>query len=167
MLKSTWLNTPLVSMFAIADDQCLYLLEFAEKKHLEREIKNLCMITRSTITPGITDPIISIEKELTSYFAGTLKVFKTPLYFMGTSFQKRSWQDLMRISYGETKSYAEQAIAIGKPSACRAVANANGANQLAIVIPCHRIINSNGDLGGYSGGIANKKWLLSHEKKNK
>ena len=83
---------------------------------------------------------------------------------MGSPFQKIVWEELMRITFGETRSYGDQAAAMGKPTAYRAVANANGANQLAIIIPCHRIINTNGELGGYGGGISRKKWLINHEK---
>ncbi len=167
MLKAAWLDTPLGPMLAIADDKALHLLEFVKRRGLEREIERLRIKTKSAIIPGSTDPTISIEKELKSYFEGSLKAFKTPINLLGSPFQELVWEALMCIPYGETRSYAQEAIAIGKPSACRAVANANGANQLAIVIPCHRIINSNGDLGGYGGGIAHKKWLLDHEKKNK
>lgn len=78
-----------------------------------------------------------------------------------------AWQALTLIPYGETRSYAQQAQSLGKPTAYRAVANANGANSLSIIIPCHRIINSSGNLGGYGGGIARKQWLLEHERKNK
>ena len=85
----------------------------------------------------------------------------------GSDFQQKVWQALLKIPYGETRSYAAQAAAMGFPKATRAVANANGANQLAIVIPCHRIINSNGALGGYGGGVARKEWLLQHEAKYK
>lgn len=164
ILQASWLDMPLGPMLAIADEKHLYLLEFVGRRGLEREIERLRIKTKSAIIPGYTAPIASIEKELHAYFAGKLKVFKTPLFLLGSPFQKLAWEALMKIPYGETRSYAEQAVAIGKPSAYRAVANANGANQIAIVIPCHRIINSNGDLGGYGGGIAHKKWLIQHEK---
>lgn len=141
-LKASWLDTPLGPMLAIADDKLLYLLEFVNRRGLEREIECLRTRTQSAIVPGTTAPIQSIERELTAYFDGTLKEFNTPLFLLGSYFQKNVWRALTTIPYGETKSYAEQAKAIGKPSACRAVANANGANQLAITIPCHRIITS-------------------------
>lgn len=83
---------------------------------------------------------------------------------LGSDFQKKVWQELLKIPHGETRSYAAQVAAMGLPTAIRAVPNANGANQLAIIIPCHRIINSNGALGGYGGGLARKEWLLQHEK---
>jgi AraC family transcriptional regulator of adaptative response/methylated-DNA-[protein]-cysteine methyltransferase len=166
ILKSAWLQTPLGPMLAIANEQALYLLEFAERRNLERELKQLPIKTGATIIPGRTTQIDSIEQELTLYFAGSLKEFKTPVHLLGSPFQQSVWHTLITIPYGHTASYAQEAITMGKPSASRAVANANGANQLAIIIPCHRIINSNGDLGGYGGGIARKQWLLDHEKKN-
>ena len=85
---------------------------------------------------------------------------------MGSDFQKSVWAALRKIPPGETRSYLDTAKAVGKPTAFRAVANANGANQLAIIIPCHRVINNNGELGGYGGGISRKQWLIDHEKKH-
>ena len=163
ILKSAWLDTPLGPMLVISDEQALYLLEFVERRGLEREIEKLRKTTKSAIIPGRTAAIDLIEEELASYFSGKLKVFKTSIHMLGSPFQKMVWQELMRIPYGETRSYLAQAEAIKKPTAFRAVANANGANQLAIIIPCHRIINSNGKLGGYGGGIARKEWLINNE----
>lgn len=166
VLKASWLDTKLGPMLAIADEYELYLLEFVERRGLEREIEKLRLKTKAAIVPGITKPITSIKAELKAYFAGSLREFKTPLHLLGSPFQKQVWQELLRIPYGETRSYLAQASAIGKKTACRAVANANGANQLAIVIPCHRIINSNGQIGGYGGGVARKQWLLDLEQDN-
>jgi AraC family transcriptional regulator of adaptative response/methylated-DNA-[protein]-cysteine methyltransferase len=166
ILKVAWLDTPLGPMIAIGDEVALYLLEFVDRRGLEREIERLRKKTKSAIIPGHTSSIYSIEKELNLYFAGKLKKFKTPLFLLGSDFQKQVWQELKKTSYGETRSYADIAEAIHKPSSFRAVARANGTNQIAIVIPCHRVINSNGDLGGYGGGITRKKWLIHHEKKN-
>ena len=165
VLKSAQFDSPLGAMLAVADENALYLLEFLDARGVAREIEKLCHKTKLEVIPGVTDPIKTIKKELKAYFKGDLKTFKTPIHILGSAFQKKVWSALMRIPYGETRSYAEQAIAIQKPTAYRAVANANGANQLAIVIPCHRIINSNGALGGYGGGIKRKKWLLQHEAK--
>ena len=164
ILKSSWLDTPLGPMLVVSDEDGLYLLEFVERRGLEREIEHLRIKTKSAIIPGRTTVIDSIEEELANYFAGKLKNFKTPIHMLGSPFQKMAWQELINIPYGQTRSYMEQAQAIGKPTAFRAVANANGANQLAIIIPCHRIINSNGELGGYGGGIIRKQWLINMEK---
>jgi AraC family transcriptional regulator, regulatory protein of adaptative response / methylated-DNA-[protein]-cysteine methyltransferase len=147
-IKASSIDTPLGPMIAIADEKVLYLLEFIDGRGIEREIEKL-----------------QIEAELKSYFNHSLKQFKTPIQLLGSPFQKLVWSELMHIPYGQTKSYADQAITIGQTTAYRAVANANGANQIAIVIPCHRIINKNGNLGGYGGGIHRKKWLIAHESK--
>jgi len=165
ILKATWLDTPLGPMIAVADEQALYLLEFVERRGLEREIERLRQKTKAAIVPGVTPPINSIEHELVQYFKGKLITFKTPLFLLGSSFQKQVWEALRKIPAGATRSYADLAKAIGRPTAFRAVAQANGTNQLAIIIPCHRVINSNGALGGYAGGVSRKQWLLDHEKK--
>lgn len=164
ILKASWLDTPLGPMLAIADEQALYLLEFVDRRGLEREVERLRQKIKSTIIPGHTQPISSIESELAQYFNGKLREFKTPLFFLGSPFQRLVWEELINIPYGQTRSYSDLASAIGKPSAFRAVAQANGANQFAIIIPCHRVINTNGELGGYGGGLMRKKWLISHEK---
>lgn len=166
MLKASWLDTPLGPMLAVSDEQALYLLEFVDRRGLEREIERLRNKANAAIIPGDSSPIQSIEKELELYFSGSLKQFKTPICLIGSPFQKKTWQALIDIPYGETRSYMQQAQIIGKPLAYRAVANANGANQLAIVIPCHRVINANGELGGYGGGISRKQWLLDHERRH-
>ena len=164
ILKASWIDTPLGPMIAIGDEVALYLLEFVDRRGLEREIERLRHKTKAAIIPGTTDPINTIGKELSHYFAGTLKEFKTPLYFLGSPFQKEVWEELQKIPRGETRSYLDVAKAVGRPLSFRAVAQANGANQLAIIIPCHRVINANGDLGGYGGGLLRKKQLLDHEK---
>ncbi|BAW82974.1 predicted methylated DNA-protein cysteine methyltransferase [Rickettsia japonica] len=152
-------------MLAISDEKLLYLLEFVDRRGLEREIERLRIKTESAIIPGSTEPILMIEEDLQLYFNGTLQKFNTPIWFLGSPFQKMVWQELINIPYGETRSYLNQAKALGKPNSYRAVANANGMNQLAIIVPCHRIINSNGKLGGYSRGLHRKKWLIEHERK--
>ncbi|APZ30227.1 methylated-DNA--[protein]-cysteine S-methyltransferase [Rickettsia conorii] len=163
-LKSAWLDTPLGSMLAISDTERLYLLDFVESKGLEYKIKRLKINTKSAITEDRTRPIISIEEELKSYFSGTLQKFNTPIYLLGSEFHTLVWQELMNVPYGETRSYFTQAKLIGMERSYRAVANANGANKFAIIIPCHRIINNNGELGGYGSGLDRKKWLIEHER---
>lgn len=166
LLTASWIDTPLGPMVAIADDKVLYLLEFVTRRGLEREVERLRQ-RGFAIIPGNTSPLRSIREELNAYFEGKLIDFKTPYQLMGSPFQQQVWQALCQIPYGETKSYKEQAISLEKPTAFRAVANANGANQLAIIIPCHRVISSDGTLGGYGGGLGVKQWLLEHEKKHK
>lgn len=165
LLKADWIDTPLGPMIAIGDEKALYLLEFVDRRGLEREIEKLRKRTGSAIVPGKTDPMISIEKELQDYFKGRLTHFQTPIKMVGSTFQKEVWAELQKIPFGTTRSYSEISKSIKRPLAVRAAASANGANQLAIIIPCHRVINANGDLGGYGGGIVRKEWLLSHEKK--
>jgi AraC family transcriptional regulator of adaptative response/methylated-DNA-[protein]-cysteine methyltransferase len=150
-------------MLAIADEEALYLLEFIDCRGLEREVERLRKKTKRAIIPGITEPILIIEKELAEYFDGMRQEFQTPLFFLGSLFQKRVWEALGKIPCGQTRSYLDIATLIGKPTAFRAVANANGANQLAVVVPCHRVINTNGEFGGYGGGLARKKWLINLE----
>jgi methylated-DNA-[protein]-cysteine S-methyltransferase len=111
-------------------------------------------------------PILSVAaKQLREYFAGERRVFELPLAAEGTEFQQRVWQALMALEFGQTCSYGELARAIGQPSSSRAVGAANGRNPLSIVVPCHRVIGSDGSLTGYGGGEANKRWLLEHEAK--
>ena len=166
ILKASWLDTPLGPMCAISDDEGLYLLEFVDRRGLEREIERLRIKKKAAIIPGSTNPITSVKEELELYFSGRLRKFETPIHMLGSIFQKKIWCELTKIPYGQTRSYLSQAKTIGNLNAARAVANANGTNQLAIIIPCHRIINSNGELGGYGGGIMRKKWLINHEKQH-
>ena len=163
VLKSAWIDTPLGTMVVIGDEIGLYLLEFTNRHGLEQEIQRLTTATQASIIPGITDPIQQIEDELHRYFSGELEQFKTPIHLHGTPFQKQVWETLCTIPYGETRSYSDIATSIGKPTAYRAVAQANGANPLALIVPCHRVIASNGKLAGYGGGVVRKKWLIQHE----
>jgi AraC family transcriptional regulator of adaptative response/methylated-DNA-[protein]-cysteine methyltransferase len=163
-LKSSWIESPIGRLFAIATDSKLVLLEFFDARGIAREIEKCSQYFKSEIIPGENKILTTIQNEIKSYFAGTLQKFKTPIEFMGTSFQQKVWNALLTIPYGQTRSYKAQSELLQNPTATRAVANANGANQLAIIIPCHRVIQSNDDLGGYGGGIARKQWLLDHEK---
>lgn len=162
VLTASLIETPFGQMIAIADEQALYLLEFVECPAVERKLKRL----KTRIIPGRTQPIAMIEHELREYSAGTLQTFKTPHVLRGTPFQQSVWRQLEKIPYGKTCSYAELAAVLGKPSAFRAVAQANARNTLCIMIPCHRVINSSGALGGYASGVVRKQWLLDHEKKD-
>ena len=102
-------------------------------------------------------------KQLDAYFNGEIKDFDLPLDLEGTDFQKRVWNELLKIPFGKTKSYMDIARAIGDPKTIRAVGMANGSNKIAIIVPCHRVIGSDGSLTGYAGGMARKKWLLEFE----
>lgn len=165
ILKAAWLNTRLGPMIAIADEDGLYLLEFVDRRGLEGGIEHLRNKLKAAILPGETPVIIRIRNELTQYFNGKKITFEIPIHWVGSPFQKKVWETLRKIPFGETRSYADIAKSINKPTAYRAVAQANGANQLAIIVPCHRVINANGKLGGYGAGIRRKRWLLEQEKK--
>jgi methylated-DNA-[protein]-cysteine S-methyltransferase len=103
--------------------------------------------------------------QLLEYFAGEREAFDLPLAAEGTEFQRQVWKALTKIPFGETRSYADIAKAIGRPNAVRAVGAANGANPLGVIVPCHRVIGANGSLVGYGGGLPRKKWLLAHEQR--
>lgn len=163
-LMAAWLDTRLGPMLAIADDAALHLLEFVDRRGLEREVERLRQRLGRAVIPGQTPITGLIELELAGYFAGTTPAFTTPLALLGSPFQRSVWAELQRIPPGETRSYSQIAAALLKPSAVRAVAQANGANQLAILIPCHRVIEAGGGLGGYGGGLGRKEWLLNHER---
>jgi AraC family transcriptional regulator of adaptative response/methylated-DNA-[protein]-cysteine methyltransferase len=166
MLEAAWIDTKLGPMIAIADEQALYLLEFIDRRGLESEVEQLRRSIKAAIIPGRTAPIERIESELRRYFSGDLQKFRTPCTHVGTPFQRRVWDALEKIPFGETRSYTELARTIGKPGAVRAVGQANGANRLAIITPCHRVVRNDGDLGGYGGGLSRKEWLLQHERSN-
>ena len=162
-LKSFVLSSPLGQIIVMADEKFLYFLEFKESKGFERRFERFIKKLKATIDAGSNAVIHSIEQELKQYFEGKLHSFTTPIMTIGTPFQKQVWEKLRQTKWGETLSYAGLAAAVGNPLGCRAVANANGANHLGIIIPCHRIIQSNGQLGGYGGGIDRKRWLLDLE----
>ncbi len=133
---------------------------------LETEFKDLCKRLNAVILPGENPHLDQVQSEIHEYFAGNRKHFTVPLHTPGTGFQKSVWKILRDIPYGETRSYKQQAIALGNPKATRAVASANGHNRIGIIIPCHRVIGSDGSLTGYGGGLHRKKWLLDFEKAN-
>lgn len=108
-----------------------------------------------------------IQKQLTEYERGARRVFDLPLHLVGTEFQKQVWNALLEIPYGETRTYQEIAIRIGKPKAVRAVGGACNRNPIGIIVPCHRVIGKNGSLTGYAGGLSYKELLLNHEKDGK
>lgn len=165
LLSAKWLETPIGPMLAVVNDDGLHLLEFAERKALAREINE----TKLKIGPICfqNHQLFSLlQSQLDEYFAGTRQDFDIPIAQYGTAFEKSAWQALVAIPYGGTRSYGEQAKMIANPNAVRAVARANGANKIAIVIPCHRVIGADGTMTGYGGKIWRKEWLLLHEKKN-
>jgi AraC family transcriptional regulator of adaptative response/methylated-DNA-[protein]-cysteine methyltransferase len=163
VIDITRLETPLGTMYAggVADGICL--LEFSDRRMLETELKQLAKYFNATIVQGENPHFTLLRKELKQYFEHKLKDFTVPLNAPGTEFQKAVWKELRNIPYAKTRSYKEQATALGKPEAVRAVANANGMNRISIIIPCHRVIGADGSLTGYGGGLWRKNWLLEHE----
>jgi AraC family transcriptional regulator, regulatory protein of adaptative response / methylated-DNA-[protein]-cysteine methyltransferase len=160
------IESPLGTMFACAVEQGICLLEFSDRKMLETEFKSLSKQLNATIVQGDSPHFKILSQQLKEYFEGSRKEFTIPLFLPGTDFQKAAWESLRRIPYGTTRSYQQQADDINRPGAVRAVANANGMNRIAIVIPCHRVIGSDGKLTGYGGGLWRKKWLLDFERKH-
>ena len=164
-LYAKWIDTPLGALLALADDDGLHLLEFVDRRGLEREISQVRKRTRSYIVPGHNSHLDKINSEIKNYFNGRTKDFMTQLVVKGSEFEERVWRLLRQIPLGKTSSYSELAKKLGQPGASRAVGRANGRNCLAIVVPCHRVIRSDGNLCGYGGGIWRKEWLLEHESK--
>ena len=163
-LNAHWLETPLGAMIAVADARALYLLEFFDRKGLPNELKRL-QAKRGAIGIGCYAATEQIEAELCDYFSGRFTGFETPVAQLGSDFTRSVWNALRDIPLGETRSYGDIAKLVGRPSASRAVARANGANPIAIVIPCHRVIGADGSLTGYGGGRWRKQWLIDHERK--
>lgn len=159
------IETPLGTMIACATETGICLLEFSDRKMLETELKAIARILNATIIQGRNKHFNQLENELQTYFQGKRPEFTVPLHQIGTEFQLKAWKALQTIPYGKTKSYKDQAIAIGKPDGVRAVANANGMNRISIIIPCHRVIGSDGNLTGYGGGLWRKQYLLELEGK--
>lgn len=125
--------------------------------------KRLKQYVQAESVQGISPVITQAATQLDEYFAGKRRVFNIPLLFVGTEFQKKVWNALLHIPFGTTISYADLAQRIAMSTAVRAVANANRANALSVIVPCHRVIGADGSLTGYSGGIEVKRWLLEHE----
>ena len=165
VLKADWFNTPVGTMIAVCDKSSLHLLEFADRKMLAKELSKLQKQAGGDIGIGRYETTDRIEEELTAFFDARCGTFKTPIVLHGSDFTRRVWRALRDIPVGETRSYSDIAKTIGRPSATRAVARANGANQIAIVIPCHRVIGADGSLTGYGGGLWRKQKLIELEHK--
>ncbi len=166
LLLARRIETPLGTMLALADDAGLRLLEFVDRRGLEREIQQLRRRLKCAIVPGQHTTLDAVETQLARYFAGKSLAFDVPLAPVGSEFQRRVWAELQRIPVGRTRSYAEMAARVGVPKAARAIGRANGSNMLALVIPCHRVINADGSLNGYAGGLWRKQRLLDHERRH-
>lgn len=164
-LLADWLETPLGPMIAVANDEGLCLLEFSDRRALETQAATMRRRLGQAVVPGKNPHLERVADELARYFEGTLTRFTVPLVRAGSEFQLAVWRRLEEVPYGRTACYAEIARAIGRPGANQAVGRANGDNRLAIIIPCHRVIRSDGHLCGYAGGLWRKQWLLDHERR--
>ena len=163
-LTAAALATPLGEMLAVFGGKGLCLLEFVDQKQLGQEITAVQKALHGQFIFQENEQTQLLRQELDLYFQGRLKVFATPLEMIGTAFQQQVWNALLTIPYGETRSYKEQAQQLGNPKAIRAVAAANGQNKVSILIPCHRVIGSDGKLTGYAGGLNRKQSLLALER---
>lgn len=144
--------TPIGPMIAISSQSAIVSFDFVEEGKTYQA------------TNASHPLLLRLEEEIGEYFAGKRREFSLPLSPSGTEFQNGVWNTLLKIPYGETLSYAQEAKMFGNPKATRAVANANGKNPISIIIPCHRVIASNGSIGGYTGGVWRKEFLLSLER---
>lgn len=158
-----FIDTDLGTMIAGATDKGICMLEYADYDALETELKQLAAAFKAPLSESEHVLFGPLRRQLGEYFRGERREFDIPLDPVGTDFQKQVWQALLRIPYGSTSSYAKQAQLVGNPSAVRAVANANGKNKISILLPCHRIIGSDGSLTGYGGELWRKKKLLDLE----
>lgn len=163
-MRATWIPTALGDMIAISSASHLHLLEFVDRKGLPAELRKMQANTPGGLGLGRFAPAEQAEAELADYFAAKSARFETPLFMHGTDFFKRVWTALQTIPAGETRSYGDIACKIGQPTAVRAVARANGSNQIALMIPCHRVIGADGSLTGYAGGLWRKQRLIEIER---
>ena len=163
-IVAAWIESPLGPLVAAATSKGVCLLEFSDRRMIDAQFATLRRHFNCAIVPGENHHIKQLRTELASYFDGTLKRFTVELTYRGTPFQEKVWGQLLRIPYGKTVSYEDIARRIGEPKAHRAVGHANGLNRIAIVIPCHRVVNKNGNLGGYGGGLWRKQKLLDMER---
>ena len=163
----TWriLDSKLGRMIGGATNKGVCLLEFVDRKSLNTILTKIEKKHRVSLLHGTTALLEKLQIEVIAYFSGEINQFSVPLDVRGTDFQLEVWQELVKIPYGETRSYNDIARAINRPSAVRAVGNANGDNNIGIIIPCHRVIGNDGDLTGYGGGLWRKKKLLDREKR--
>lgn len=157
------IETPIGTLVACATEENLCLLQFSDNKKLDAILKNISRHLQMEIVEKENALLKKLEIQLQEYFNGKRTIFSIPMSPIGTDFQKSVWKVLQDVPYGKTISYQEQSILLHNPKAIRAVANANGQNKIVILLPCHRIIGTNGSLTGYSAGIWRKQKLLELE----
>jgi AraC family transcriptional regulator of adaptative response/methylated-DNA-[protein]-cysteine methyltransferase len=161
-----YFKTELGNMMGAATDEGVCLFDFEYRRSMSTIQKRIQDGLQMEFEEGEHSHLDALEKQMKEYFIGERKEFDVPLQMVGTDFQKKVWNGLMQIPYGETRSYKNQSVFLGDVKAIRAVATANGQNGIAIIVPCHRVIGDNGSLVGYGGGLPKKKWLLEHEAKH-
>ena len=154
----TRIESPIEPLLLASDGESLTSLFMVTQRHGP-------FFSETWIRDDNAKPFAEARRQMEAYFAGELTEFDLPLNMTGTEFQKTVWRELLNIPFGVTISYGELAERVGNPSASRAVGAANGRNPISIIVPCHRVIGSNGKLTGYGGGIERKEWLLAHESK--
>jgi AraC family transcriptional regulator of adaptative response/methylated-DNA-[protein]-cysteine methyltransferase len=164
-IVTTTIESPVGPLIACATAEAVCLLEFGDRRALKTQVAELRTRFGCSIVPGKNEHVEKLEDELGRYFAGELRTFTVPIVYPGTVFQQAVWERLLEIPYGETVSYEQMAFDVGRPGAQRAVGTANGKNRIAIVIPCHRVVNKDGKLGGYGGGLSRKRLLLALERR--
>jgi O-6-methylguanine DNA methyltransferase len=162
-IVTTLIDTPLGPMLAGATDDGICLAEFADRRMLPTQLETLRRRLRKPFVAGSHPHLDRLRTELAEYFAGERRAFDLPLVAPGSPFQQRTWAELRALTAGATVSYEELAQRVGRPRAQRAVGTANGANRIAVVIPCHRVVRKTGETGNYGGGRWRKEWLLAHE----
>lgn len=158
------IETPLGAMLALADGEGLRLLDFLDRPDLARKATALGEALGRAVVHADHPTLDAVADGLDAYFSGRCLTFDVPLAPVGSAWQAAVWGGLLAIPPGETRSYAQLAAALGRPTAGRAVGHANGRNSIAIVVPCHRVIRADGALSGYAGGPWRKRWLLDHER---
>jgi AraC family transcriptional regulator of adaptative response/methylated-DNA-[protein]-cysteine methyltransferase len=160
----SWVRSPLGPLVTGATSAGVCLLEFSDRRMLEAQLAAVRRLFKGPVVPGTNRHLETLARELEEYFAGKRRRFTVPLVYPGSPFQQHVWKALLDIPYGQTCSYQDIAIAVGDRKAVRAVGGANGLNRIAIVIPCHRVVNKGGKLGGYGGGLWRKQYLLDLER---
>ncbi len=159
-------SSPIGSVIACATEKGVCFLGFVGQKNIEKHFVEIQNRFNAVILPGKNPHLTKARIELNEYFDGNRQNFTVSLDISGTDFKIQAWTALLDIPYGKTISYKEQAVILNNSKAVRAIASANGANKISIIIPCHRVIGTNGSLTGYAGGLHKKKWLLDFEKKS-
>jgi len=165
-VRLAWLESPVGPLLAGATERGVALLEFTDRRALETQLETLRRRLGRALVPGEHPYLEQLRAEVAEYFEGRRREFSLPLDLAGTPFELDVWRQLLEIPYGETRSYEDLAKTIGRPGGQRAVGAANGRNRIAIVVPCHRVVNKSGELGGYGGGLWRKRILLDLEQRH-